>query len=376
MGLIFGYPYVTERRSYRISIFFVNFTSLLSEPRVAASGRNLPNTLTAMLLLGIKMQIIQGRYGMKKIFVSLFIMCVSSFVSFAHAEPIKIKRVLFITVDGVRWQDVFLDHSHFSKLWSKYASSARIYGEPNSKNTMQVASIAISLPSYQSMTSGSVQPCPQNDCGRITVPTFPELLVKKLGFQPKDVATISSWLTLQDAIESEQGVTFTNCGTVPMVDPVTHQPDEVMDAINKVQTPHHPWMDTRQDKYTLAQALHYLEKYQPRFLWVYLGDADDFAHEDNLPAYNEALAIADDGIDQLLQMLKKLNIDEETLVIVTTDHGRGNGPDWIEHGEEYPESTPTWAFVWNGELLNGVKEGNVTHFSTLSIRPTVEKVFY
>lgn len=314
---------------------------------------------------------------MKKILFSFFIGCMSLFFSGAHAvEQNKIKRVLFITVDGVRWQDVFLDHSRFSKLWTKYASSARIYGAPHSNYTMQVASIAISLPSYQSMTSGSVQPCPQNDCGRITVPTFPELLVKQLGFKPKDVATISSWRTLQHAVESEEGVTFINAGTTPMTDPNTHHPDKIMSAINKVQEPHYPWMDTRQDKYTLSQALHYLEKYQPRFLWVYLGDADDFAHEDNLPAYNEALAVADDAIDQLMQLLQKLNLAEETMVILTTDHGRGNGPDWIEHGEEYPESTPTWAFVWNGELLNGIQEGDVTHYSTLSIRPAVEKVFY
>ena len=306
----------------------------------------------------------------------LFLSCSGIVASqpFHHSQR-HIKRVIYFTLDGVRWQDVFLDHARFPIFWQKYAERTAIYGAPDSATTMEVASIPISLPSYQSQMSGQVQPCRENECGRITVTTFPEALIQKYKWQKKDVASISSWEVTDHAVESVEGTIFNNNGTRPMTDPDTHQPDDVMIDLNRQQAEHYPGDDTRLDKYTFAQALHYLEKYQPKFLWISFGDADDYAHEGKLQAYRDALAYSDMAIDQLMTMLKKMNIDEETMVIVTTDHGRGNGDNWVDHGEELPESKQTWAFVINGELEAGVKEGNIMHFSTLSIRPTVEKIF-
>lgn len=317
---------------------------------------------------------------MKKIILaittSLLLFSGLTFVGHAVAQSNKaIKRVIYITLDGVRWQDVFLDHSRFPIFWQKYAKTAAIYGEPNSNKTMEVASIPVSLPSYQSQMSGSVQSCPDNECGRIHVTTLPENLVNKFGFKKKDVASISSWEVTDYAVESVAGTIFNNNGTRPMYDPDTQEADSVMFEINKDQADHYPGDDTRLDKYTFAQALHYLEKYQPKFLWISFGDADDYAHEGNLAAYRQSLTFSDESIDQLMMTLKRLNLDTETLIIITTDHGRGNGENWLEHGEEYPESKQTWAFVINGELSAGVKDGDIYRYNTLSIRPTIEAAF-
>lgn len=35
-----------------------------------------------------------------------------------------IKRVIYLTLDGVRWQDVFLNRSYFSTFWNKHAKNA------------------------------------------------------------------------------------------------------------------------------------------------------------------------------------------------------------------------------------------------------------
>ena len=74
-----------------------------------------------------------------------------------HSE---IKRVIYITLDGVRWQDVFKTHSYLPIFWGKYAKNAEIYGEPGSNRTMEAASVPISLPSYQSQMTGVVTQCP------------------------------------------------------------------------------------------------------------------------------------------------------------------------------------------------------------------------
>jgi hypothetical protein len=310
---------------------------------------------------------------MMRFLVVIFLTCIFSISSYAG----HIKHVIYFTFDGVRWQDVFLNHDYLPLLWHKHAKYSAIYGAPGTNSTMEVASIPVSLPSYQSQMSGSVQaePCADNECGRIKMETFPEALVKKHRFLKKDVATISSWEVTDNAVESVADTTFTNDGTRPMYDPDTNSADAVMETINLQQAADYPGDDTRLDKHTFAQAMHYFEKYQPRFLWISFGDADEYAHAGDLDEYHNALRFSDQALDQVLALLHKMHIENETMVIVTTDHGRGNGDNWTDHGEEFPESKQTWAFVFNGELTPVSMERGMQHFSTLSIRPTVEKAF-
>jgi hypothetical protein len=311
---------------------------------------------------------------MLRTLVAILLTCIFSIT--AHAGHIK--HVIYFTLDGVRWQDVFLNHDYLPLLWHKHAKNAAIYGAPGTNSTMEVASIPVSLPSYQSQMAGSVPqngPCGDNECGRITVETFPEALVKRHHFLKKDVASISSWEVTDYAVESSADTIFNNNGTRPMYDPDTHTADTVMENVNQQQVADYPGDDTRLDKHTFAQAMHYFEKYQPRFLWISFGDADEYAHADKLDEYHQALRFSDQALDQLIALLHKMHLEDDTMIIVTTDHGRGNGDNWTDHGEEFPESKQTWAFVFNGELTPISEEKGVKHFSTLSIRPTVEKVF-
>ncbi len=175
------------------------------------------------------------------------------------------------------------------------------------------------------------------------------------------------------AAEHQKGIIFGNYGNGIMFDPITHLPDKIMLSLNNQQLLHFPRLGERYDKYTFAQAIHYFEKYQPRLLWISLDDADRAAHNDDLNAYHQAMAFYDDMIDEILATLKRLNLEKETLLIITTDHGRGDGKYWTTHGPEYPESQQTWAFVVNGELTPTSTDGTLSHYSTLSIRPTIEK---
>lgn len=301
---------------------------------------------------------------LRRISLLLTILCLSTSLFAAKAT-----RVIYVTLDGVRWQDIFQDPQYFPKLWGQYAAQGIFYGNPATTVNMETASIPVSLPSYQTQLVGAVQPCDNNACGRVTAETFTENLIHR-GFAKKDVATFSSWSIIDDAVESVPGTTYANTGMEKVYDPVTGKADEIMEELNRKQTLDHPLKPTRRyDKYTFDQAMHYLEKYQPRFLWISFDDADEEAHLGNLKGYHEALALYDDLLDQLFTKLNAMHLDQETLVIVTTDHGRGDGKHWTSHGTEYPESKQTWAFVMNGELKL-LKDKN--HFDTLSIRPTVE----
>lgn len=306
-------------------------------------------------------------------FMAWLILILSIFFSLAHAESIsKINRVIYITLDGIRWQDIYQTHQYFPKLWKYHANSLHFYGLPNSKNIMEVASIPISLPSYQSQMSGEVQTCQNNECGRIQTKTLPEYLVEQLHFAKKDVAVFSSWPVISDAIESKKDTVYSNVGNITVVDPLTNLPDSTMKILNKEQEKDHPsYKPNRYDKYTFLQALHYFEKFKPKFLWISLVNADDEAHFQHSNQYHQLLTFYDDALDGLFTTLKTMKLDKDTMVIVTTDHGRGNKDSWTSHGQEFPESKQTWAFVLNGELQAISQDNTISRYNTLSIRPTI-----
>lgn len=290
------------------------------------------------------------------------------------AKPHKssaIDHVIYVTFDGTRWQDIYID-KRLPNFINKYAKLVEWYGEPGTDRTIEAASIPISMPSYQSQTSGYVQPCLNNECPRISVETMQERLLKEFNFDRKTIATIAGWPVITNAVESTFGVSFSNCGNEDMTDPDTHVADEEMQKINEQQASDQPPDHNRWDKYTAAHALHYFEKYQPKFLWISLTDADDAAHAADLDAYHASFDLYDNFLMKLFSLLEKKKIADRTIIIVTTDHGRGRGKYWTSHGPQFPESKRTWAFVYNGELKPIGQDGAIMRYSTLSMRPTIE----
>jgi hypothetical protein len=310
---------------------------------------------------------------MLRLLTIVILFCVFS-TSIATTKPNhQIKHVIYITLDGTRWQDIYLDHSHLKTFWEKHANKVIFYGMPNTKTSISVASIPTSLPSYQSQMSGAIQPCYGNQCGRITVQTFPEALIEKMQLQKQDVAVFSSWYEIGYSAEHVYGTIYTNTGNFPVYDPNTQTADSVMYDLNMQQNNNHGRGESlRYDKYTFAQAIHYFEVYKPRFLWISLDESDEAAHTGNLQAYHEALNFYDYVLDEVFTKLKNMQIEDETMLIVTTDHGRGNGPLWTSHGPGMFASKQTWAFVMNGNLKPVSQSRDIIYYSTLSIRPTVE----
>ena len=287
----------------------------------------------------------------------------------------KIERVIYITLDGVMWQDIYQQTDFAKNLRQKNLDSLHFYGYPGAKEPMQVASIPVSQPSYSSQMAGQVLPCYNNDCPRIDVQTFPEEIIARTELSSKAVAVFASWPVIGLTTEHLPGTISNNNGNVPMVDSDTQQADAVMHVLNELQDIDHPDGGDRYDKYTTLQAMHYLETYQPRFLWLSLGDADDQAHANQRQQYLNTLAYYEIAIDRLLQMLSRKNWDKSTAIIITTDHGRGDGDDWSAHGPAYPESSKTWAITINTELVPEKVEQGIAHYSTLSIKPTVLQYF-
>jgi hypothetical protein len=79
-------------------------------------------------------------------------------------------------------------------------------------------------------------------------------------------------------------------------------------------------------------------------------DADEYGHAGNYPEYLSALRTYDQWIREIADYLDSSGeYGKNTLLVVTTDHGRGKGGKkgerWREHGFKFPESRHIWIYL-------------------------------
>ncbi len=251
------------------------------------------------------------------------------------AETALTPRVILVTLDGVRREE-FYDAAVFPKLHARTDGAA---------SALEVATpTLLSLPAYQSIFTGRVTECANNDCAPAQDETFPERLVRELKLEPAQVAVFASWAPIARAVARDVQAIHLDVG-----------PHEGEGAAP-------PWGRARYDEVTWSKATAYLEDQKPRFLFLSFDDADEWGHRKQRDEYLSALKRYDGWLDELLTR------EKDAVVIVTTDHGRGAGNEWTEHGAEYPAAKGIW--VWSRGLP---KRAPLRHH--LDVRPAIEAVF-
>ncbi len=241
----------------------------------------------------------RSRRGGQRGAISLLTLCV------AAASP----AVVLVTLDGVRWQDAAL----LGAKWREGGTFSERYRASNPA--------LLSLPNYQDLMLGTASPCPDNACGRPSEPTLIDGLLAS-GVDPSRVAVVASWERIAYAATSRA------------------PPAGVVDTGLHEGEPAPPWKNARWDRETMRLGLRVLDERRPRFLWISLNDADEHAHRGDEASYEEALRAYAVFLEKLSARLSA----GDTLV-VTTDHGRGNGEHWVDHGAQWPESATAWVFA-------------------------------
>lgn len=99
----------------------------------------------------------------------------------------------------------------------------------------------------------------------------------------------------------------------------------------------------RTDSLTYHAARCYLAQAHPRVLYLAFGNTDTFAHAGHYGDYLDAAHAIDGYLAELWAALQALpQYRGRTTLLVTTDHGRGRGRLWSQHGREMPASGHTW----------------------------------
>lgn len=300
-------------------------------------------------------------------------------------------NVVFITVDGVRFQEFFggvqkpalAGLPRGTRLFPALEADADrggtwVFGDGKRTGMFRVADFsAVSLPGYRAMLSGEFEDrCWGNGCRNIDRETIFDGLARR-GFARGSVAAFTSWEGLGRALESSPGgiVRDVGHGTYPTEGASAEERLAAGDIAAQDQSNLPPW-GGRRDPYTYAAAKLYLEHHHPRFLYLSLGDTDEFAHLKQYRNYVDSLRRYDAWIVELRNLLLTMgDYGADTSIVLTTDHGRGAGAFWSFHNSLFSSAFRTWAAVIPSARLrmNGQIRPRVSRaYDQRDIRPTLE----
>lgn len=276
-----------------------------------------------------------------------------SFLPFAFmvcmGQPAK--NVFIITLDGVRWQEVFngadrniLTDTRYVKdtclmlrqfwgndtqqnrqkllpfFWSIVAGDGLLLGNRAFNNKVNVANFyKISYPGYAEIFTGYAD--------LLFIPNLAVYnrhsnvlyyLNQQPGYKGR-VAAFCSWNVMPFILNERGTAVPVNAGYENTVDTTGFDA-----TINAVQDAVNVKGKTRHDLLTYEYARNYIEQYHPKVLYLGLGESDDYAHKGNYDFYLQKIHQADALIAELWYYIQTDPFyKNNTTFIITTDHGRG-----------------------------------------------------
>ena len=312
---------------------------------------------------------------MKKrlLFISIIAAAIFASCSKSDNDP----RVVIITYDGLRWQEVFrgadssiinnpkfvpdipaLKSAYWRETveerrealmpftWSYAVNHGFLLGNRDKGSKMQVAnSMSFSYPGYSEMFCGYPDDERITDNDPVGNPNTSVLEVVNRDPRYKGkVMMYSSWESIRFAVNNERGGFPGSSKYEPGLSdtPVTKLLDQMQDAMHRI------WGGERYDAYTFGYAMETLKKDHPKVFYVGFGDTDEFAHDGKYDRYLNITNRTDGFIRSIVEYCESDPFYKgKTTYMMLCDHGRGRGEKWHGHGADLRGSGETW-FVMFG----------------------------
>jgi len=293
--------------------------------------------------------------------LALFIL--ASLMSPAQADQSaeKQSRLILVTIDGLRWQELFrgadpklvadpkYNHDQEKALTPFLNADDRaaalmpfmtkivgkdgvIIGNRDTGSCGQVTNAWwFSYPGYNEILTGKADDN-INSNASIDNPntTFLEWLNGQAGFT-KSVYAFGSWDAFPAIINANRSHLPVNAGFMAL----DGKPSAELDVLNRLQSEvAHPFDTVRHDAFTHEFARYTMRTKAPRVLYIAYGETDDFAHEGR---YDQVLYSAQRTDKFIRELWEAVQADPQwkghTTMIITTDHGRGQTPKeaWQHH---------------------------------------------
>lgn len=308
---------------------------------------------------------------MKKLSVLIFSLIISIL---SQAQP-KTQNVVIVTLDGMRWQEVFkgadtrlindTSFNHdvdgmkkefwdqnenvrrqklFPFFWSTIYQKGQLYGNRVFGNQVDNANpYWFSYPGYNEIFTGNPDTAVNsNDKIYNRNVNVLEFLNKQNGFQGK-IAAFSSWDVFPYILNAPRSGIYVNAD----VDTLKFN-TPAFQLINDLQFTGPRPVGVRPDLLTYFAAREYLKTYKPRVLYVAFDETDDFAHAGMYDQYLKSAQAEDKMISDLWNTLQAIpQYKDKTTLLITCDHGRGDlvKENWRHHGQNIPDSHEIWLAV-------------------------------
>lgn len=308
----------------------------------------------------------------------------------AAQQPPAATNVFVVTMDGMRWQELFggLQGDLLTKeaggvsdaaslkqrfgagtpeqrreklmpfFWTTVGKSGQIFGDPAHNSVARVTNgLWFSYPGYSEMLAGFADPrVDSNDRNWNPNITVLEWLNHLPRYQGR-VAAFASWELLPWILnEKRSGIPCNAVGA-----PIGRAGTERERLINEFSGDLPPyWGETRFDAPTGFGALEYLRNHQPRVLYIMLGETDEWAHGRRYDLYLDSAQRNDRFIRRLWETAQSMpQYRNRTALVLATDHGRGEtARDWTDHGRKIPAAERIWMAVMGpGVPARGIRTG-------------------
>lgn len=285
-------------------------------------------------------------------------------------------RVIVVTLDGMRWQEVFGGANRdlitgrdggvadtgfalerfwrddpdarrravFPFLWGTVARQGLLLGDSTLGSAVRVTNgHRFSYPGYNELFSGAPD-SRINSNDKVPNPnvTVLEWLAGRPGFA-RSVEVFGSWDVFPSIFNVGRSHLPVNGDGLPFPAAATER-ERLMNRMVS-WTPTH-WRGARLDIATMAGALEALRVRRPRVLAVLLGETDEWAHGRRYDLYLDAARRSDQFIQLLWETAQSMpEYRGRTSLIIATDHGRGPGRDWTDHGDDVLPAERIWMAV-------------------------------
>jgi hypothetical protein len=275
-------------------------------------------------------------------------------------------NVVLVTVDGVRWQEVFrgadaglLRNERFTPkdfkgfeahqavgidtarkqlmpfFWTILVKQGSVLGDRDQSSLMRVSNPWwFSYPGYNEILTGRADPGIDSNASRPNPNvTVLEWLNRQAEFKGK-VRAYGSWDAFPYIVNAKRSGVIVNAGFVPVTDEPSARESWLNDLQERLPR---IWPTVRLDALTHGYAVEAMRSRQPRVLYVAYGEPDDFAHEGKYAQYLDAIHRFDGFVEDLWATIQAEPFyKDRTLLVITTDHGRGETPleTWQHHSSK------------------------------------------
>lgn len=326
---------------------------------------------------------------MRKNYTLAFLLIVTQLV---FAQKLKTENLFIITLDGLRWQELFsgadsllitnkdyvedpldLKRRFWAEstderrkilmpfFWSEISRKGQLYGNRNFSNKVDCANhMWFSYPGYNEILCGFADDNRINSNNKIDNPnvTVLEFLNKLPAYKGK-VAAFCSWDVFPYIINRTRSSIPVNAGFETATGGTLSEREKFLNELQP-QIPS-PWGGVRLDGFTHHYAMEYIKKNKPKVVYIAYGETDDFAHNGKYDAYLKSAYQTDKFIENLWNYVQATpQYKDKTTFVITTDHGRGTVPidTWRSHGSEVEGAGQIWFAVLGPDTpaLGEVKE--------------------